>query len=113
MLDFSNAAYGVTKVAQHFYTRAMHIEEPWLISLTIDPGSAFPLSDCKTSPANVGANRFVQTDMGTAAAHWFGIDKAAISVEESTAGVVGVIDASTKDTHSGKLFTYLGPQVAW
>lgn len=33
-----NAAYGVTKAAQHYLTAKLHPEEPWLTSFIIDPG---------------------------------------------------------------------------
>jgi NAD(P)-dependent dehydrogenase (short-subunit alcohol dehydrogenase family) len=37
-LFFPNAAYGPSKVAAHWLTRALHDEEPWLTSIVIDPG---------------------------------------------------------------------------
>lgn len=33
-----NAAYGLTKAAQHYLTGKLHPEEPWLTSFSIDPG---------------------------------------------------------------------------
>ncbi|KOS44771.1 hypothetical protein ACN38_g4335 [Penicillium nordicum] len=51
-------------------------------------------------------NSWVQTELGNRGADAFGIEKAAITVEESVTGVVEVIDASTLETHSGKLFRY-------
>lgn len=42
-----------------------------------------------------------------------GVEKADITVEESTTGIVKVIDASTRETHSGKLFKYDGNEVPW
>ena len=47
---------------------------------------------------------WVQTELGNRGADAFGIEKAAITVEESVTGVVKVIDASTLETHSGKLY---------
>jgi len=37
-LFFPNSAYGPSKVAAHWLTRALHDEEPWLTSIVIDPG---------------------------------------------------------------------------
>lgn len=56
---------------------------------------------------------WVQTELGNRGADAFGIEKAAITVEESVTGVVKVIDASTLKTHSGKLFKYDGNQEPW
>lgn len=56
---------------------------------------------------------WVQTELGNRGADAFGIEKAAITVEESVTGVVKVIDASTLETHSGKLFKYDGNQEPW
>lgn len=58
-------------------------------------------------------NSWVQTELGNRGADAFGIEKAAITVEESVTGVVEVIDASTLETHSGKLFRYDGNQEPW
>lgn len=58
-------------------------------------------------------NSWVQTELGNRGADSFGIEKAAITVEESVVGVVKVIDASTLQTHSGKLFKYDGNEEPW
>ncbi|KAJ9490714.1 hypothetical protein VN97_g2507 [Penicillium thymicola] len=93
-LPLQNAAYAPTKSAQHWYTKAISAEDPWLTAFPLDPG-------------------WVQTDLGNRGADAFGIEKAAITVEESVTGVVKVIDASTLETHSGKLFKYDGNQEPW
>jgi hypothetical protein len=56
---------------------------------------------------------WAQTELGNRGADAFGVAKAAITVEDSVAGVVKVIDDSTRETHSGKLFTYEGHEVPW
>jgi norsolorinic acid ketoreductase len=33
-----NAAYAPTKVVQHWFTKAIHTEEPWLTAFPVDPG---------------------------------------------------------------------------
>ncbi|CAI7641182.1 unnamed protein product [Penicillium palitans] len=90
----TNAAYAPTKGAQHWYTKAISAEDPWLTAFPLDPG-------------------WVQTELGNRGADAFGIEKAAITVEESVTGVLKVIDASTLETHSGKLFKYDGNQEPW
>ncbi|EAQ90267.1 hypothetical protein CHGG_02202 [Chaetomium globosum CBS 148.51] len=93
-LPMRNAAYGPTKLVQHWLTKAIHTEEPWLIAFPIDPG-------------------WVQTDIGDRGAHAFGIEKAAITVDESVNGIIKVIDAATQETHSGRLWAYTGNEVPW
>ncbi|CAI7653863.1 unnamed protein product [Penicillium crustosum] len=93
-IPLQNAAYAPTKGAQHWYTKAISAEDPWLTAFPLDPG-------------------WVQTELGNRGADAFGIEKAAITVEESVTGVVKVIDASTLETHSGKLFKYDGNQEPW
>jgi norsolorinic acid ketoreductase len=55
----------------------------------------------------------VQTDLGQRGAYAFGYEKAAITVDESVNGVIKVIDAATRDTHSGKLWVYTGAESPW
>jgi hypothetical protein len=55
----------------------------------------------------------VQTDIGNRGAETFGFEKAAMTVEESATGLVKVIDSSTRETHSGKLFKYDGNEKPW
>ncbi|OKL55831.1 hypothetical protein UA08_08927 [Talaromyces atroroseus] len=93
-LPKQNAAYAPSKVVQHWYTKAISAEDPWLNAFPVDPG-------------------WVQTELGNRGAHAFGVDKAAVTVEDSAAGVVKVIDASTRETHSGKLFHFEGGELAW
>lgn len=87
-----NAAYGVTKAAQHYLTGKLHPEEPWLTSFSIDPG-------------------WVKTDMGNAGARAMGIDEAYGDPEESVKGMLKVFDAATRETHSGKMWTWEGESV--
>lgn len=55
----------------------------------------------------------MQTDIGDRGAHAFGIEKAAITVDESVNGIIKVIDAATQETHSGRLWAYTGNEVPW
>ncbi|OAA82126.1 Short-chain dehydrogenase/reductase SDR [Akanthomyces lecanii RCEF 1005] len=93
-IPFPNAVYGPTKILQHWYTKTIAIAETWLTAFPIDPG-------------------FVQTEMGNRGARSFNLEQASITVDESVQGVVKVIDASTKETHSGKLFLWTGEEVPW
>ncbi|KAK6824706.1 toxin biosynthesis [Apiospora arundinis] len=93
-LPMKNAAYAPSKVVGHWLTKAMHTEEPWLTAFPIDPG-------------------WVQTDLGNRGAAAFGISQAAISVDDSVKGVIKVVDAATRETHSGKLWSYTGDVVPW
>jgi norsolorinic acid ketoreductase len=56
---------------------------------------------------------FVATDLGNRGASLLGMETAPVTVEDSAAGIVKVIDQSTKETHSGKILTYEANQVAW
>jgi hypothetical protein len=55
----------------------------------------------------------VQTDLGNRGADAFGYEKAAITVDESADGIVNVIDAGTRESHSGKMWVYKGEEVPW
>lgn len=55
----------------------------------------------------------MQTDLGQRGADAFGFEKAAITVDESVNGIIKVIDASTRETHSGKLWVYTGQESPW
>ncbi|KAJ5817314.1 Short-chain dehydrogenase/reductase SDR [Penicillium robsamsonii] len=93
-VPMQNAAYAPTKAVQHWYTKAISVEDPWLNAFPVDPG-------------------WVQTDLGNRGADAFGFEKAAVTVEDSAAGVVKVIDVSTLQTHSGKLFNFYGNEEPW
>ena len=51
--------------------------------------------------------------MGNLGAEAFGLEKAAITVQESVTGMIEVIDAATRKTHGGKLWAYDGREVPW
>ncbi|KAJ5946511.1 Short-chain dehydrogenase/reductase SDR [Penicillium verhagenii] len=93
-LPMRNAAYAPTKLVQHWYTKAISVEDEWLNAFPIDPG-------------------WVQTDIGNRGADSFGTDKPTLTVEESAGGVVKVVDIARKETHSGKLFKYDGQEQPW
>ncbi|KAJ2994639.1 hypothetical protein NUW58_g1503 [Xylaria curta] len=78
----------------HWYTKALHIEEPEICAFPIDPGWA-------------------QTDLGNRGAAAFGFEAAAVPVADSAAGIVKVVDAATRETHSGNMWTHDGNVVPW
>ena len=51
--------------------------------------------------------------MGNRGADAFGLEKAAITIEQSVTGMIKVIDVATRETHSGKLWVWDGTQARW
>ncbi|EHK21237.1 uncharacterized protein TRIVIDRAFT_52152 [Trichoderma virens Gv29-8] len=84
-----NAAYGPSKTIVNWYGVRINAEEEWLNTFVLDPG-------------------FVQTDMGNAAAQFFGMSEAPVTVEDSVSGLFKVITTATKETHGGKVVSYNG-----
>ncbi|PYH87705.1 NAD(P)-binding protein [Aspergillus ellipticus CBS 707.79] len=93
-IPMRNSAYAPTKLVQHWYTKAISSEDPWLTAFPVDPG-------------------WVQTAIGDRGAESFGVEKSPLTVDVSAAGLVRLIDASTHETHSGKLFKYDGSEEPW
>ncbi|KAJ5527600.1 hypothetical protein N7513_011759 [Penicillium frequentans] len=93
-IPLRNAAYAPTKLVQHWYTKAISVEDEWLNAFPIDPG-------------------WVQTDIGNRGAVDFGTDKPTLTVEQSAGGVVKIVEVATRETHSGKLFKYNGEEEPW
>ncbi|KAF7874620.1 uncharacterized protein EAF02_008597 [Botrytis sinoallii] len=54
-----------------------------------------------------------QTELGNSGAVYFGMDQAAVSVEDSCALMVPLITKSTKESHGGKFWSYKGGQLEW
>ena len=48
---------------------------------------------------------WVQTEMGNAGAKHVGMKEAPMTVAQSVAGIVKLVDESTRDTHSGKFWS--------
>ncbi|KAJ7448665.1 hypothetical protein B0H11DRAFT_2333095 [Mycena galericulata] len=90
----SNAAYGPTKAAVHWFTIRINAEDEWLNAFVMMPG-------------------FVQTDMGNAGARHFGLEKAKVTLEDSCDGMVQVYATCTKAKHGGKLVVYDGDIRGW
>ncbi|KAI1628846.1 hypothetical protein EDD37DRAFT_23295 [Exophiala viscosa] len=89
-----NAVYGTSKAALNYVTKKIHLENEDIVAFPVHPGWA-------------------QTDNGNHAARLWGLEKAAITVEESVAGLVNIIDGSTRGATSGKFMQYDGTTMAW
>ncbi|KIV80699.1 hypothetical protein PV11_08183 [Exophiala sideris] len=94
VIPVPNAVYGTSKAALNYVTKKIHQENEDIIAFPVHPGWA-------------------QTDNGNHAARLWGLEKAAITVEESVAGLVNVIDGSTWEATSGKFMQYDGTTMAW
>ncbi|KAM7183269.1 short-chain dehydrogenase reductase SDR protein [Naviculisporaceae sp. PSN 640] len=89
-----NAAYAPSKIAVHWLTKRINTEEDDIAAFVIHPG-------------------WVQTEMGNYSARVFGLEQAAITLEESVTGIAKVIDASTKESHGGKMWGHDGELMTW
>ncbi|EXL42049.1 hypothetical protein FOCG_15407 [Fusarium oxysporum f. sp. radicis-lycopersici 26381] len=88
-------AYGPSKAALNWLTRALHQQNEALIAFALHPG-------------------FVNTEMGESAATEWGFPHAMLeSVEEAVKGSLGIIDGATRETVSGKFVSYKGQELPW
>ncbi|KAK7428464.1 hypothetical protein QQZ08_005083 [Neonectria magnoliae] len=82
---YPNASYASSKALANVLVVKMGMENDWLISLCIHPG-------------------LVQTDLGNMGARTFGLEKAPITLEQSSKNTADIIDNSMKKEHSEKFF---------
>ncbi|KAF5664826.1 ketoreductase [Fusarium heterosporum] len=88
-------AYGPSKAALNWLTRALHIQNKEMIAFALHPG-------------------FVKTDMGELAATEWGVPLSMLtSVEDSVSGMIKMIDGATRETVSGKFVTCKGQELPW
>ncbi|KAK8054825.1 hypothetical protein PG993_000052 [Apiospora rasikravindrae] len=90
-------AYGVSKAALNWITRALHNENEasGLMAVALHPG-------------------WVQTRAGEhAASEWEFKGQLPETVEGSVRGMLEVIDGATRENVSGKFITYKGEELAW
>ncbi|KAI7763455.1 hypothetical protein LZL87_010520 [Fusarium oxysporum] len=88
-------AYGPSKAALNWLTRALHQQNEALIAFALHPG-------------------FVNTEMGESAATEWGFPHAMLeSVEEAVKGSLRIIDGATRETVSGKFVSYKGQEIPW
>lgn len=93
------AAYGSSKAALNFLTQNAHHahEKEKLTAFTIHPG-------------------MVDTSMAEEAIPALGMSKEQakpISVDESTNGILGVVDEASRESHGGKFYSYDKSQLPW
>ncbi|KAJ7851648.1 NAD(P)-binding protein [Mycena olivaceomarginata] len=79
-------ACGSSKAAANYLVKALDVENPSLLTLSISPG-------------------WVATDMGNVGAVSKGLPQAPVTAEDSVAGILSRIDAVTKET-SGRFWNY-------
>ncbi|WVF69933.1 hypothetical protein IAT40_004717 [Kwoniella sp. CBS 6097] len=82
-------AYSSSKATVNYISRSIHFEEPNLISFTINPG-------------------WLDTDMGFAGAKANGLDAPPQKLADTLPGIVDLIDNSTKEEHSGYMWSHDG-----
>jgi len=94
-IDVPHTVYGTSKVALNFITRSIDQEHSGqgFIAFPIHPG-------------------MVNTDMGQSAAPLFGLEKMALTPEESALAVFKVIDKATSQ-QSGRFLNYDGTDLDW
>ncbi|CAH0025565.1 unnamed protein product [Clonostachys rhizophaga] len=86
--------YGASKATLNHLSLNIHSENPKLTAIAVDPG-------------------FLDTDMGTRGAKHFGMEKPPHSAADNAKAIVKLIDAATRETHSGKFLTFDGDEVPW
>ena len=87
--------YGASKAAANFIVQRIHVEHTNMTAFPIHPG-------------------WVQTEMGNAGAAIAGMKEAPMTLEQSVSGILGIVDKSTRATHSGKFWNVEdGGVVAW
>lgn len=94
-IDVPHTVYGTSKVALNFITRSIHNEHSGegFIAFPIHPG-------------------MVNTDMGQSAAPLFGLERMALTPEQSAMDVFKVIDKATSE-QSGRFLSYDGTYLDW
>lgn len=115
-------AYGASKAALNWLTRALHLEngpdsgagekaaEEGKEEVVVDDEMA-PIPGLVAFALHPG---WVQTEAGAHAAREWGVDMAPPeTVEGSVRGMLEVIDGATRDSLSGRFVTYKGVELAW
>ncbi|KPI36203.1 Norsolorinic acid keto [Cyphellophora attinorum] len=89
-----DAGYGMSKAAVNFFVSKLHHEESAVTAFPIHPG-------------------WVQTPLGNDIAKVIGMKEAAITEEQSAAGVFEQIEKSTREADSGKFIDLNGAPIPW
>lgn len=89
-----SAGYGASKAAVSYIARKIHFEHEALTTVILYPG-------------------WVKTELGNELAKSLGAAEAAITVEESVAGVMKVVDEATREKTGGKFIDQEGKPIPW
>jgi len=88
-------AYGASKAALNWLTRAIHCSQPWLVVLALHPG-------------------LVQTGPGNWIARQIGMEKAPTTIDDSVLSLVKKVEEATRDNYSGKYISVIdGKELPW
>ncbi|BGO90548.1 hypothetical protein NBRC10512_005267 [Rhodotorula toruloides] len=93
-LPARSTAYGASKAALSYAVLKMGQEHPNLDAWVVHPG-------------------LVQTRMGNRAASGLGFEKAPVTVEDSVAGILRILDQAKRETHGGRFFEFTGKELPW
>ncbi|KAI0883738.1 NAD(P)-binding protein [Annulohypoxylon maeteangense] len=88
-LPITNAAYGPSKAALHWFVVRINAEDEWLNAFALSPG-------------------WVQTELGNNGARGLGLEMAPVGLEESVDGMVKMLSRTSKEKHGGKTVAYDG-----
>jgi len=89
-----NTPYGASKAAANYITRKIQFENEKIIAFPLSPG-------------------WVQTDMGTRNAQLIGMKDAPLTINDSIPAMVKLINEATRESHSGRFFSYDGTEIPW
>ncbi|GJN94351.1 hypothetical protein Rhopal_007425-T1 [Rhodotorula paludigena] len=96
-LPLAMTAYGASKAALNFLTAQVAVEH----------GDQNNLAAYAISPGLVG------TDLGNQAVAHFGMAEAPVKLEQSVAGVLGIVDKATRESTGGRFWDYTGDELQW
>ncbi|KII87123.1 hypothetical protein PLICRDRAFT_142242 [Plicaturopsis crispa FD-325 SS-3] len=103
-LPIGLTAYGASKAAENWIARKIHFENERFVSFAVHPGSVG--TDMRESPP--AASRLLH-----GAFEAVGFDWPALTVEESVAGIVKLIDSATREETGGTFLAHDGEKIAW
>lgn len=98
---FPSTAYGVSKAALNYFTRKIHFENEDLVAFSLDPGYDTHFHSLERKFVN-SVSRWAQTDMGNGGAKLAGLEKATTTIDDCVAGMLKVIDESTREKTGGR-----------
>ncbi|KAM0330910.1 hypothetical protein ACHAQA_003866 [Verticillium albo-atrum] len=86
--------YGASKAALNHLSVNLHLENPELTVIVLDPG-------------------FLDTDMGNRGAKAFGLERPPHHVGDNAKAIVELVDNAARETQSGKFLTFDAKEVLW